>query len=661
MDIKDKIKKLTEELNEACHNYYILDSPKISDAEYDLKFRELQKLEKEAGCRLSFSPTNRVGALLPTTDFSKGQHGKLMLSLTNAMNPQEMKDFHRKITEVISNPVYVCEPKIDGLGVSLLYEKGKLVRALTRGDGRVGEDVTSNIKTIKTIPLVLRKGKSIPLSIEIRGEVFMLKKDFHDLNNKQIEDGKQTFANPRNAASGSLRQLDPQVTAIRKLNFIPYTYGSFSDELTINKQSNFLNWLDAVGFKISKLNKIFDNIDDVLEYRENIIKLRERIPYDIDGVVIKVDNIKDQEQLGFISRAPKWAIAYKFPADRAKSVLRDIEITVGRTGNITPTAVFDIVQLAGTQVSRATLHNQAEIERLDVGIGDTIWIQKAGDIIPQIVNVDHSLRPDGTVMFRFPENCPSCGAKLTQEETIIKCPNRKTCPAQTLEQIIHFVSKKAMNIDGIGESVIEQLVENGLIKNSADLYILTKDDFMKLDKFAEKSAENAVIAIQNSKEMPLNNIIFALGIPNCGESIAKVLASKYGRLSALKTATYDDLRKIDDIGDTVATSIINYFSDQDNIDMITRMIGAGVKVKEDDKLSDKLKDLSFVITGTLSLPRSEFERMIEKNGGKISNSVSKKTNYVLAGVDAGSKLEKAKEFGISIINENMFFELIGGS
>ena len=657
MDHINRISQLVEELNEACYNYYILDNPTISDAEYDTKYRELQKLEEETNNILPDSPSNRVGAMI-SGDFDKINHGTPMLSLNNAMNSDEMKDFHRKVKNEINNPAYVCEPKIDGLGVSLLYENGVLIKAATRGDGHTGEDVTANVKTIKTIPLMLRKNSPIPQSIEIRGEVFMLKKDFDELNKQQAENNKQLFANPRNAAAGSLRQLDPKETARRKLNFIPYTYGSHSEELNIKKQSNFLKWLDSVGFKVSKLNKVFNEIDDVLQYREDMIKLRERIPYDIDGVVIKIDSIEEQEQLGFISRAPKWAIAYKFPADRAQSILRNVEITVGRTGNVTPTAIFDTIQLAGTQVSRATLHNQSEIERLDIGIGDTIWVQKAGDIIPQIVYVDHTQRPQGTAMFRFPQNCPSCGYRLIQEETIIKCPNNKLCPSQNLGKIVHFVSKKAMNIDGVGESVIEQLVDKGLVKNASDLYMLTKDDFMKLDKFGEKSAENAVASIQASKDVPLQNIIFALGIPNCGEGTAKALTENYGSLGAIRRSSYEELVQITDIGDTVARSIVDYFSDQDHIDMINKMVGFGVKVKVEQKSSDKFMGKTFVITGTLSLPRSEFQKIIEDNSGKCSGSIGKKIDYVLAGADAGSKLEKAKELDLKIIDENEFMEMV---
>lgn len=651
-----RIEQLVEELNNACFHYYIQDSPIMSDAEYDTKFRELQALEKETNSVLPNSPTQRVGALV-SNDFQKVQHGKPMLSLSNAMNSDEMKDFHRKVLETISDPIYVCELKIDGLGISLLYEDGVLVRAATRGDGVIGEDVTANVRTINTVPLTLQ-GDAIPQQIEIRGEIFMLKADFEKLNQQQEQNNKPPFANPRNAASGSLRQLDSSVTASRKLSFIPYTYGSHSEELRITSQSKFLAWLSKIGFKVSKLTRTVKSIDDVLKFREDMIAIREKIPYDVDGVVIKVDSVEQQEELGFISRAPKWAIAYKFPADRKQSILRDVEISVGRTGNVTPTAIFDTIQLAGTQVSRATLHNQAEIDRLDIGIGDVIWVQKAGDIIPQIVNVDHTVRPDDVTKYNIPSICPSCGTKLVQEETIIKCPNGKHCPSQNLEKIVHFVSKKAMNIDGVGEAVIEQLVDKGLVKTAADLYMLTADDFMKLDKFKEKSAQNAVASIQASKEAPLTNIIFALGIPNCGITTAKALAEKYGRLSALKDATYAELTAIEDVGDIVAQSIIDYFKDQDNINMIMRMVGAGVKIKTEQKASDKLKDLTFVITGTLSMPRSEFEKMIVDNGGKASSSVGKKVNYVLAGADAGSKLEKAKELGIEILDETKFMEMI---
>jgi DNA ligase (NAD+) len=660
MTIQERIQALVVELNSACSAYYINDNPIMTDADYDIKFRELQQLETDNPEHIiADSPTQRVGAVI-SEGFEKVKHGTPMLSLNNAMNADEMRDFHRKVLEGlgVAKVNYIGELKIDGLSLSLLYEDGILSQASTRGDGSVGEDVTANAKTIKYIPLRLSGPKDvIPKRIEIRGEAFMLKKDFEILNGQQLANNKPPFANPRNAAAGSLRQLDPKVTAQRKLAFIPYTYGE-ATSLPADLQYTFLEWLSYVGFKISKQNKIFETIDEVLEYREQMIAKRDKIPYDIDGVVIKVNNFDLQAKLGFVSRAPKWAVAYKFPADRAQSVLRDVEITVGRTGNITPTAIFDTVQLAGTQVSRATLHNQSEIERLDIGIGDTIIVQKAGDIIPQIVSVDHTKRIDGITMFRLPDICPSCRAKLEQEETIIRCPNHEGCPSQGMGKIVHFVGRKMMNIDGLGESIIEKLIDNGLIKDSADLYYLKQDDLVNIDKMGERSAEKLINAIEDSKNPTLMSFIFALGIPNCGEGTSKALAKKYERIGNLVKTTYEDLVQIGDIGDVVAQSIVDWFKNSNNIDLLKRFQAAGITFKEEAKQSDKLAGKSFCITGTLSRPRGDFEKMIEENGGKASGSVSKKTNYLLAGSDAGSKMEKAKELGVCIITEDEFEGMI---
>jgi len=656
MTIQERIQALVVELNVACQAYYINDNPIMTDADYDIKFRELQQLETDNPEHIiPDSPTQRVGAVI-SEGFEKVKHGTPMLSLNNAMNADEMRDFHRKVLEGlgVAQVHYIGELKIDGLSLSLLYEDGILTQAATRGDSAVGEDVTANAKTIKYIPLKLIGPKDvIPKRIEIRGEAFMLKKDFDVLNGQQLANNKPPFANPRNAAAGSLRQLDPKVTAQRKLAFIPYTYGE-ATSLPADLQYTFLAWLSYVGFKISKQNKLFETVDEVLEYREQMIAKRNQIPYDIDGVVIKVNNFDLQTKLGFVSRAPKWAVAYKFPADRAQSVLRDVEITVGRTGNITPTAIFDTVQLAGTQVSRATLHNQSEIERLDIGIGDTIVVQKAGDIIPQIVIVDHTKRIDGTTMFRLPDACPSCGTKLEQEETIIRCPNHEGCPSQSMGKIVHFVGRKMMNIDGLGESIIEKLIDNGLIKDSADLYYLNQDNMVNIDKMGERSAEKLIKAIEDSKYPTLMSFIFALGIPNCGEGTSKALSKKYERIGSLVKTTYEDLVQIGDIGDVVAQSIVDWFKNPNNIDLLKRLQAAGITFKEEVKRSDKLSGKSFCITGTLSRPRGDFEKMIEENGGKASGSVSKKTDYLLAGGDAGSKMEKAKELGVCIITEDEF-------
>lgn len=621
----------------------------MSDSEYDQLYRELEKLEKENPMDiLDESPTRRVGA--PINDkFDKHEHKVAMLSLNNAMNSDEMKAFIDKADKY--NASYVCEGKIDGLGVSLIYKNGILVKAATRGDGEVGEDVTNNVKTIKTIPLKLLSD-NIPQEIEIRGEVFMLNEDFEALNTQQELENKKKFANPRNAASGSLRQLDSLITTNRKLQFIPYTFGHTTQEFATT-QIDFLQWLSNVGFRTSKLTKAVFSYDEIDKHYQNLIKNREKIPYDIDGMVVKVNEFSIQEQMGFISRAPRWAIAYKFPADKARSILRDIEISVGRTGAITPTAVFDTIQLAGSQVSRATLHNQDEIDRLDVGIGDMILVQKAGDIIPQIIKVIHAERDGDIKKFKIPMICPSCGSKLQKEETIIKCLNGEYCPAQNTEKIIHFVSKKAMNIDGVGESVVEQLVEKGLIKDIADIYQLTKDDFLKLDKFGEKAADNAINAITKSKEIALSQFIFALGIPNCGSSTSRELAMCFGSMKALLKASYNDLTQLDDVGDIVAQSIVDYFKDKKNIEILKRLKQSGIRFKK-TKVKNILNGKVFVFTGTLSSPRKELEQQVIDNGGKISSSVGNNTDYVIAGENAGSKLDKAKKLNVKILTEDEF-------
>ena len=658
--------ELVNLLNEASVDYYVKDAPKMTDAEYDELYRELQDLEaKNPDSILNNSPTKRVGSVA-SDDFSKIKHGVPMLSLSNAMNEEEMRDFGRRIKDSVGDDVtFICEPKIDGLGLSILYIDGQLVHAATRGDGAIGEDVTANAMTIKSIPMVLKPsspGVPIPRSIEIRGEVYMSKKDFENLNETRRKDDEQEFANPRNAAAGSLRQQDSRITASRNLRFIAYTYGSV-DGIEFTSQGRFLEWLTAVGLPVSTYNRSVDGVDLAIKFREWMLSHRQEIEYDIDGVVIKVDSAELQDALGFISRSPRWAIAFKFPAERSKSVLREVEFTVGRTGQVTPTAIFDTIPLAGTRVSRATLHNKDEIARLDIHFGDTIVVQKAGDIIPQVVSVDATMRPSDAKMVAFPDRCPVCDTILVNDTggdgIIIRCPNALGCQAQAIGRIANFVSRKAMNVDGIGESLVTQLFEDGLISKISDLYRLRTVDIAPLSGQGLRSADKAVSSLDDSKEPTLAQFIFALGIPQCGEGTAKRLSERFGEIDGLLKTSLSELMSIQDIGSTVATSIMNYL-DNGGRDEIDELLSLGIAPVVPKKVSSELAGKTFVFTGTLTAPREDFEEKVAERGGKASGSVSKKTSYVVVGDNPGAtKVNKAKDLGVPMIDEDEFERIIG--
>ena len=665
MDAKKRIAELVELLNEACVAYYIKDAPTMTDAEYDQQYRELVALEtKHPDLVLPDSPSKRVGAMA-SDDFSKIEHGVPMLSLSNAMNADEMRDFGRRVTDGLGKRSFelICEPKIDGLGLNILYVDGNLVHAATRGDGTTGEDVTPNARTIRSIPLSLKPatGVPIPYRIEIRGEVYMSKEDFDRLNDEQRKAEDHEFANPRNAAAGSLRQQDSRVTASRRLRFIAYTHGEI-DGIEFTSQDRFLEWLAAVGLPTSEYNRKVEDVELAIKYREWMLKHRADVPYDIDRVVIKVNSVEQQEDLGFISRSPRWAIAFKFPAERARSILRDVEFTVGRTGQVTPTAIFDTVSLAGTRVSRATLHNRDEIARLDVHFGDTIVVQKAGDIIPQVVSVDASQRPSDAKPVEFPDRCPACASFLVNDTggdgIIIRCPNTTDCQAQSIGRLVNFVSRKAMNVDGVGESLITQLVEEGLISKPADLFRLRAADIVPLDGQGVRSGDKAVSSLSASKTPTLSQFIFALGIPQCGEGTAKRLTEHFGSIDGVLDAKMSDLIGIQDVGSIVSISIMAYL-DNGGRDEIEELLSLGIVPVVPKRINQDLVGKTFVFTGTLSDAREGFEEMVSERGGKASGSVSKKTSYVVVGDNPGSKLTKAKDLGVPILDEDGFLNLIG--
>jgi len=666
MDASERaaMEQLIKDLNNAAYHYYTLDNPIMTDAEYDKKFRALVVLENNnPSSVLPDSPTHKIGGQV-LDHFDKVKHGAGMLSLDNAMNPDEFKAFHDGAVASLGNDdfVYVGEPKIDGLGLSLIYENGELIRAVTRGDGQTGEDVTQNAKVIPCIPLRLRSEAPIPKLIEIRGEVYMSRENFKTLNKRQEADGKPTFANPRNAAAGALRQLDSGVTRERKLDFIAYTYGVVEGH-EFRSQKDFLLWLREAGLPISKYNKICKSLQDALEYRETMLSKRPDLEYDIDGVVIKINDLDLQEQLGFLSRYPKWAIAYKFPAEEGQSILRDVEITIGRTGVATPTAVFDTILLAGSKVSRATLHNQQEINRLQIKIGSTIVVKKAGDIIPKVVRVIDALQPDIEV-YKIPRTCPACGTRLEQYDggdgVALICGNRKGCPAQAVGQLKHFVGRKAMNIDGVGESVLTKMAETGLVSNVADLYGLDLFSVSLLDGMGLRSAEKVLEAIEASKKPSLNQFIFALGIPHVGEGTARTLAEHFLSLDVFLDATEEDFASLSDIGDETASSLYTHLNDPDYRSVIEGLVNAGVEVQSVKRKGSALKGLVFVFTGTLNkMDRKAAQDLVVEYGGKSSTSVSSSVDYVVAGPGAGSKLKKAQDLKIKIITEEEFFKMLG--
>lgn len=657
---KDRIEELTKLLNYHNHKYYVEDSPEIQDFEYDAMLRELENLEAEnPQYKLADSPTERVGGA-PLDKFDTVEHAVPMQSLQDTFNEGEVMDFDKRVRSVIPEGAeYVVEHKIDGLSVSLEYENGIFVRGSTRGDGLVGEDVTQNLRTIKSIPLKLKT----PLPVlEVRGEVYISKANFAKINDIREAREEPLFANPRNAAAGSLRQLDPKIASERKLDIFVFNIQRIEGK-EIHSHIEGLRFLREQGFKVILNDEVFPNIESAYKRVLAIGEERGELEFDIDGAVIKVNDFAMRNELGSTSKFPKWAAAYKFPAERKQTVVENILIQVGRTGALTPLAVLTPVRIAGSTVSRATLHNADFIAQKDVRIGDTVVIQKAGDIIPEIVEVVTDKRTGSEQPFEMPEHCPECGALAVREEgvAVYRCTGMN-CPAQRLRHIIHFVSKPAMDIDGLGEAIIEQLLDNKLIETAADLYFMNPEDVAKLDKMGKKSAENLMNALENSKQNPLYRVICGLGITHIGEKASKVLANKYLSLDNLMKATVEELTQINEIGAVMASSIVEFFEEPQNIEFIEKLRKAGVSFEDEQKdgpSDTRFEGMTFVLTGTLSqFTRSQASEIIESFGGKTSSSVSKKTTYVLAGEEAGSKLEKANKLGVTVISEDEFNDMI---
>ena len=653
---KKRHSELSEEIEEHNYAYYVLDNPKVEDYEYDRLMQELYGLEKEFPELItSLSPSQRVGGLA-LSSFEKVSHVVQMASLQDVFGFDEVREFDAKVRQSLSKtPVYVVEPKIDGLSVSLEYRDGLFVRGSTRGDGFVGEDITANLKTIKSIPLKLKK--TIPY-IEVRGEVYMPKKSFEKLIKRQEIDGEQPAKNPRNAAAGSLRQKDSSITAQRELDIFIFNVQQVEGyELTSHKQS--LEFMSELGFKVIDSYETFSDIEQVVEKINAIGEQRGKLSYDIDGAVVKVDDFSDRAVLGATAKVPKWAVAFKYPPEEKETVLNKIEINVGRTGALTPVAIFDPISLAGTTVSRATLHNQDIISQLDVRLGDTITVRKAGEIIPEVVCV--KVHSENSEPYHIPMTCPACGTKAVRDddEAVIRCPNID-CPAQLLRNIVHFASRNAMNIEGLGSANVELLVNHGLVKTVADLYALTLADVLMLPGFKDRSAGNLISAIEKSKSNELDRLIFALGIKGIGQRSATLLCEKFSTMDEIMNASCEDISSIDNFGEILAENVYTAMNEPHRITLIERLKQYGLNMSYTKKESTgKLNGLKFVLTGTLpTMTRDEAKAIIESNGGKCSGSVSSKTDYVLAGEDAGSKLTKAQQLGINIIDENELLNMI---
>ena len=657
---KERMNYLIKILNDASYDYYVLDDPKITDQEYDAYYRELETIEKlHPEWVLDTSPTKKVGGEV-IDEFKKVEHTIPMLSLGDVFNEDEIVDFLQRIENSGISSNYVCELKIDGLSVSLKYEKGILVQGATRGNGVVGEDITHNVKTIKSIPLKLKQ----PLDIEVRGEIYMSKKTLEKINKERISKGEKPLQNPRNAAAGSIRQLDSKVAAKRNLDAFLYHLPN-PEDFGIKTHHEALEFMKSLGFKTNPNNRIVKNINEVMTYIHEKGEIRKDLPYDIDGVVIKVDNLKDQQTLGFTARTPRWAIAYKFPAEEVLTKLNDILFTVGRTGKITPNAILDPVQLMGSTISRATLHNEDYVIKKGLMIHDTVSIRKAGDVIPEVVEAKIERRTGKEIPFKMITNCPICDAKLIKKEGEVDyyCPN-PNCPARHIESFIHFVSRPAMNIDGLGDRLMEDLYNFKFISTIPDIYRLSskKDDLTKLEGYGEKSVTNLLNAIEVSKSNSLERLLFGLGIKNVGKEKAKILAKTYKTIDNLSKAKYDELVEIPDIGPIIAKNIVDYFSNEDNLKIIEELKELGLNMEyigEELKLNEDFLDKSFVLTGTLTkLTRDEAKALIENAGGKTVGSVSKKTYAVIVGDNPGSKYDKAKSLNIPIWTEEEFLEKI---
>ncbi|MBB6521790.1 NAD-dependent DNA ligase LigA [Pseudoteredinibacter isoporae] len=666
---REEYQQLVSQLQRYSHEYYVMDAPSIPDAEYDRLFRKLQAAEEaHPDWTVSDSPSQRVGGDALDV-FTQVQHRLPMLSLGNAFDDEELEDFNRRNQERLGlsrDIEYACEPKLDGIAVSLMYRNGVLEQGATRGDGSTGEDITQNVKTIGSIPLRLQGG-DVPDVLEVRGEIYMPKEGFARLNQTARDKGEKEFVNPRNAAAGSLRQLDSKITASRPLEMCAYSVGYLeignAPELPDN-HTDILYKLQEWGFLINAQMQVANNIQGCMAYYKKIADIRDELSYDIDGIVFKVNSSAQQQALGFVSRAPRWAVAYKFPAQEELTVLQDVEFQVGRTGAITPVARLQPVFVGGVTVSNATLHNRDEVARLGVKIGDTVIIRRAGDVIPQVVSVVTERRPDDARDIEFPDHCPVCDSPAVSKEgeVVVRCTGGLICAAQRKEALKHFVSRKAMDVDGLGDKLVDQLVENGLVESMADLFHLELDAVSALERMAEKSAQNLLDALEQSKQSSLPRFLFALGIREVGEATARNLAQHFGNLPALMKADAEQLLEVGDVGPIMAEFIVSFFADERNREEVARLQAAGIQwpdieVKSDDELP--LKDLTYVLTGTLEqMSRNEAKAALQELGAKVAGSVSAKTSVLVAGPGAGSKLSKAQDLGIEIIDEDALIALL---
>jgi DNA ligase (NAD+) len=663
-ELKKEIEKLVKEINYHNYRYYVLDSPVISDEEYDRLLRRLKELEEEWGYILPDSPTQRVGAG-PSEKFEKVEHREPMLSLDNAFSIEELEDFNARVKRLLGSNEdieYTVEPKYDGLAVELSYREGLLYKASTRGDGYVGEDITQNIRTIKAIPLRIEGVETVPEDIDIRGEVYLNIDEFERINRERIEKGEPVFANPRNAASGSVRQLDPAITASRKLHMACYGAG-YVKGIDFKTQAEFIEWLKKARFPIPAYMKVAKGINQVIEAVKEIEELRRGYPFETDGAVVKVNSFEMQRRLGTKTREPRWAIAYKYPAHQGITKLNDILASVGRTGVITPVAILEPVRIGGVTVSRSTLHNWDEIERKDIRIGDYVIVERAGEVIPHIIGVVKDRRTGNEKPVKPPQHCPVCGSKTVKEpgEVALKCVNFN-CPAQVEERIKHFASRRAMNIEGLGDKTVELLHEKGLIKSFTDLYRLKQEHIKGLPNFAELSSKKLISAIEQSKKTTLSRFLYALGISQVGEYAAKLLAQNFKSLEELLHVKAERLTEIPQIGDKTAKAIEQFFNNEENLKAIEELKAMGLKIENPDyqekEKPSKLKGVTFVITGTLPKPREEVKEMIEKAGGKVSSSISKNTDYLIVGEEPGSKLAKANTLGVKTLSYEELLKML---
>lgn len=661
-EAKKRIDELRKLIRHHDYLYYVLNKPEISDAEYDKLMVELKELEEAYPEFITpDSPTQRVGGFA-AEEFKTVTHVKPMLSLDSAFTEEDVKHFDERVKRElgVEDVEYVVEPKLDGLSVELIYENGVFTRGSTRGDGITGEDVTENLKTVKTVPLKLREKQKVPRMLAVRGEVIMHIKDFEEFNKQLIERGEEPLANPRNAASGSLRRLDPRETAERPLDIFFYEILSI-EGVEIETQWSVLEHLKEWGLKVNNLAKKCSKIDDAIEYHAEMNEKRDKLSYEIDGVVIKVNNLSFQEKLGVKARSPRWAIAYKFPPREEETEIMDIVTQVGRTGTLTPVALLKPVDVSGVTVSRATLHNQEFIDQMDIRIGDKVKIARAGDVIPEVVKVLKDKRTGKEKKFHIPSRCPVCGSEVVREGAFYRCTGGLACPAQLKRSIAHYASKGAMDIEGLGRKNVDLLVDSGLIKKISDIYTLKKEDLINLPRFAEKSAENLINGIENSKNQSLARFIYALGIPNVGEHMGRLLAERFNTLDALMNASEEDLVSIYEVGPETAKSIISFFKEKNNRKEIERLKKLGVKatVEKMKKKEGKLEGKVFVFTGALSsFSREEAKRLVEEQGGKAASSVSKNVDFVVVGEKPGSKYDKAKKLGVKIISEEEFKKLV---